>query len=370
MKISKLIITIPFLLYSLNAACQISSLFHVPPIIGQVSNYQRFISNRDKETLIKEAQYDNKNRMISKKEYSFDLGFLSSKQQIFKTIYKADSIYEFSCNCKNIEEFVKKFKVGRYKEETVEEGNLVENEPSQNAYATISKLNLKGLVISKVYYNENGYPTKTIFYQYNNLGKLTFETSKSSKDGTDATSETQLIYNNEGEYTGKTETSIREYKATGSRIEKNIITYDKNNVEVNLKKFINGQLYSETICSDSNSNTKKFLYINQESPQGYINKIITYNTKGSEITISSLNEKKNETRRIEKIYDSSNNLLSVNYFNQEKKLFLSYDFQYDNQNNWTSLTHKQLIINTTEGEEKETYETTIFKQKITYSPRK
>ncbi len=364
MKTTKLIIIISLLLFSLNAACQISSLFHVPPIMGQVSSYKRFLLNGDKETLIEEAQYDNKNRVIRKKEYSFDLGFRTSEQQIYKTIYKADSIYEFSCNCENIEEFVKRFKIGKYKEDADEE---VTAELSQFGLATISKLNNKGLVISKIYYTENGYPTKTIIYQYDNFGKLTFESSKSNEYGT---KETQITYNNKGEYTGKIETILREYKATGNRIEKDITTYDKNNVEVNIKKFVNGELYSETICSDSNSNSKKFLYRGQESPQGYINKIITYNTKGSEITISSLNEKKNETRRIQKTYDSSNNLLSVSYYNEENKLFLSYDFQYDTQNNWTSLTHKQLIINTTKGEEKETYETTVFKQIITYLPKK
>ncbi len=370
MKTTKLLFTISFLLYSLNATCQMSSFFHVPPIKGQVSSYKRFLINGEKETLIEEAQYDNKSRVIRKKEYSFDWGFRSSEQQIFKTIYKADSIYEFSCNCENIEDFIKRFKVGKYKEDTEAEGTAVADEPSQLAFATISKLNNKGLVISKVYYTENGYPTKTIIYQYNNFGKLTFETSKSNDYGTNATNETQIKYNDKGEFVSKIETSLREYIATGSRIEKDIITYDKNNVEINKKKFVDGKLYSETICSDSNSNTKKFLYIGQESPNGYIDKIITYNIKGSEIIISSLDRKGNETRRIQKTYDSSNNLLSVNYFNEEKKLFLSYDFQYDKQNNWTSLTHKQLIINTTKGEEKETYETTVFKQIITYLPKK
>jgi len=367
MKTTKLIIIIPIILYSLKVACQISNLQHVPPLMGQIGSYKRLLVNVEKELLIEDAQFDSKSRIKSKKLYSFNWGYRSSKQQRFKTIYKADSIYEFSCNCENIEEFVKRFKVGRYKEDTEEEGTVVADEPNHLNFATISKLNNKGLVISKVYYNENGYPTKNIIYQYNNLGKLTFETDISEEYGT---REIQITYNNKGEYVGKIETSLREYKYTGGRIEKDIISYDKNNVEINKKKFVNGKLYSETICSDSNSNTKKFFYIGQESPDGYIDKIITYNTKGLELTISSLTKKGKETRRIQKTYDSSNNLLSVSYFNEEKKLFLSYDFHYDNQNNWTSLTHKQLIINTTKGEEKETYETTVFKQIITYLPNK
>jgi hypothetical protein len=169
----------------------------------------------------------------------------------------------------------------------------------------------------------------------------------------------------------KLKTSLREYKYTGGRIEKDIISYDKNNVEINKKKFVNGKLYSETICSDSNSNTKKFFYIGQESPDGYIDKIITYNTKGLELTISSLTKK--GKRKLEEF--KKHMIAAIIYYlsaisMKKKNFFCPMIFHYDNQNNWTSLTHKQLIINTTKGEEKETYETTVFKQIITYLPNK
>ncbi len=373
MKITKLIITITFLFYFLKGTCQVNNFQYLPPLKGEIANYKRLVVNGEKETLIEEAQYDYKSRITSKKVYGFYESFILSQPQRFETIYKNDSIYEFSCNCENIDEFVKGFKVKSYikKKAGVEEELIKIDDPRELSSVAISVLNKKGLIIYKGHYSENGYPTKTkrIIYQYNNLGRLIKEIEKSDEFGTIGSSVTQFIYNNNGEFSGKIKTSLSDYNATGNRIEKHIITYDKNNVEINNKFFVNGTLDSETICKDSNANTKMFFYSSNEIPKRRIGEIITYNTKGYELTISRLDKNGNVYENIQKTYDNNNNLLSISYFNKEKILLWFFEFQYDNNNNWTTLKQKFYKKNMKKEEEKGTYETIVFKQIISYLPK-
>ena len=374
MKLSKLIITIPFLFYCIIGTCQVNNFQYLPALKGEIANYKRLVVNGDKKTLIEEAQYDYKSRITSKKIYNFYEGFIFSQQQRFETIYKGDSIYEFSCNCENIDGFVKGFKIRNYikKKEGIEEELIKIDDPRELASVAITVLNKKGLIISKGHYSENGYPTKTktITYQYDKLGRLTKEIEKSDEFGTIGSSVTQLIYNNKGEYTGKIKTSLIYYNASGNRIEKHIITYDKNSIEINNKFFVNGTLNSERICLDSNVTTKMFFYSSNEIPKRRIGEIITYNTNGYELSISRFYKNGNEYENIQKTYDSNNNLLSISYFNKEKILLWFFEFQYDNNNNWTALMQKFYNTNMKKRKEKGAYETIFFKQLLTYLPNK
>jgi hypothetical protein len=155
-----------------------------------------------------------------------------------------------------------------------------------------------------------------------------------------------------------------------NRIEKHIITYDKNSIEINNKFFVNGTLNSERICLDSNVTTKMFFYSSNEIPKRRIGEIITYNTNGYELSISRFDKNGNEYENIQKTYDSNNNLLSISYFNKEKILLWFFEFQYDNNNNWTALMQKFYNTNMKKREEKGAYETIFFKQLLTYLPNK
>lgn len=218
----------------------------------------------------------------------------------------------------------------------------------------IKILNNEGLITSEYHFDYGGYYEGKTLFIYNDSNKLIQETYKDANDS--ISGKATLNYSKNGQFVIKTYNSAEDY--SGERSE---IVTDSNKTIKSIRKFNKNDMVSETrweIIIDSN--IRKSIFFSDSFPQGYVDKITTFDEKHREIKISEFNSKGIEKERIEKIYYRNGNLKFIAYYDENNNCICNNVFRYDKQNNCDLVTIKFFDKKTSK------YKKIKYKQLITY----
>lgn len=263
-----------------------------------------------------------------------------------KTIYKNDSILNFDCFCSDIDSLIKEFKFKMHEN--------IDPEHQSFLGLDIKILNHNGLVFSKSNFENGGHYTGKEIYIYNDSNQRIQEIYYDKNDS--ITSKSILHYDKNGQFIEKMYVSFEDY--FGERTE---MVTDSNQYIKSLRKFNQNVLTSESkweIITDSN--IQKTLYTSDSFPNGYIERIKTFDEKWREIKITELSSKGIETGRTEKSYYKNGNLKSIKNYLENNILRSTIKYKYDKRGN-CNLVIVQFYYEKT-GKNKEIR----YKQVITY----
>lgn len=333
----KISIIFLLLIHCANSFCQ-NIEFNRVPLKGNIESYKRFNSNGK---LTEEGKSDRNGRPI--------FWWYEEGEDVIqsKTKYTKDSIYNYSCFCKNIDSLMNEFKFTRTHD-------FDSNENPSSLTCEIEVLNSNGLISNKYQFEYDGHYSGENIYIYNDSNKLIAEFIK---DKNDCLKENVTInYDNNGKLLFKKYTINEDFG--GERTE---FIIDSNNLLKSLQKFWHNKLISEFSCIIINdSRTQKYIYKSDSFPKGYVAIIKTFDNKFREIKTIELNSKGNETERTEKIYYKNGNLKLLSFYEANNTLVSYHKYKYDKQNNCTFILVKYINLKTKK------YTKLKYKQEIVY----
>ena len=314
-----------------------NAFFSEIPLRGKIKTYKQY---DDEGKLTQYGEEDNKGRPF--RWWNFE-----GKDSIQNKItYKYDSILSFYCFCANIDSLIKEFKFRMHEN--------IDPEHQSFLGLDIEILNHNGLVFSKSNFENGGHYTGKEIYIYNDSNQRIEEIYYDKNDS--ITSKSILHYDKNGQFIEKMYVSFEDY--FGERTE---MVTDSNQYIKSLRKFNQNVLTSESkweIITDSN--IQKTLYTSDSFPNGYIERIKTFDEKCREIKITELSSKGIETGRTEKSYYKNGNLKSIKNYLENNILRSTIKYKYDKRGN-CNLVIVQFYYEKT-GKNKEIR----YKQVITY----
>lgn len=327
------------------------------PLKGKIKSYtiNKLSGDSLNPTLVvvKKVTYDKKNRLLT----SFaETGRGSQSNEV--NIFNGTTVTNYSCRCKDIDAFIKKFEIRDNAELKNMRGYGTGQEPTK--FVKITQLDKRGNAAVISNYSETGYKTSEEKLWYDAADN---ETKKERYDFDGNLEETVLnTYNKARKQISQTINRPKEgeYKYAWS--------YDKQGNTTEFLTYRNSTLDQHQKYSIADKGTyKEFNTTNVLKNVTYLQKQVYYDAKGNEIKVINFNTDGSMQSRHEFAYDKNGNLKTYSVYYKEDVLSTQYDYTVDAKGNAIEVKKKQLVTyHHPDGRKEPRYEASKYKREIDY----
>jgi len=327
------------------------------PLKGKIKSYTTYKlfgdSLNPSSVVVKKATYDKKDRLLTSFAET-ERGSQSNEVNIFN----GTTVTNYSCQCKDIDAFIKKFEIRDNAELKKMRGYGTGQEPTK--FVKITQLDKRGNAAVVSNYFEMGYKTSEVRLWHDAANN---EIKKERYDFDGNLEETVLnTYDKAGKQIGQTINRPKEgeYKYTWS--------YDKQGNNTDFLTYHNGALQShQKYNRTAKDGYTEFNTTNVLKNVTYIQKQVYYDAKGNEIKIINFNPDGSMQSRHEFAYDKNGNLKTYSVYYKEDVLSTQYDYTVDAKGNAIEMKKKQLVTHhLADGRKEQRYEASKYKREIEY----